>query len=292
MSTGKSTWPQQPVKSNLAVWEQVVWTHTKLVCSLVVGVFGKIFLLTFFSFGPCFAIKCTASTVLICSLQSEVKLWAVLYWLGCGICFAYGSFCVKSDSFLFTFMILFKLCLTVWHQKIFLLIFVNCIVFFSPGNFVVFTPIRNITSRDMTCCRGTDNTMYNRSRLACHTVCHNGKYGEPRLHFVAFYFLSFWFDTQLPKYVCQCLPLCTPEPLLLVFISSVGCVLSPNWLPCHSLPQVLVVGQDLVGWGLGGLLLPSPLPVSPQEAVWVQVHNTVYPLHTPPPKITVQLEPE
>lgn len=57
-------------------------------------------------------------------------------------------------------------------------------------------------------------------------------------------------------------------------------VISSNWLPCHSLPQVLLVGQDLVGWGLGGLLLPSP-PVSPQEAVWVQVHHTVYtPLHS------------
>lgn len=52
------------------------------------------------------------------------------------------------------------------------------------------------------------------------------------------------------------------------------CVLKRNTdFPCHSLLQVLVVGLDLVGWGLGGLLLPSPPPVSPQEAVWVQVHT-------------------
>lgn len=83
------------------------------------------------------------------------------------------------------------------------------------------------------------------------------------------------------RYVCH--PLYTPERLLLPFIPRVGRVHRPNWLPCHSLPQVLLVGQDLVGWGLGGLL-PSP-PVSPQEAVWVQVHTYhLYPPSQPPPQ--------
>ena len=58
--------------------------------------------------------------------------------------------------------------------------------------------------------------------------------------------------------------------------------------PYYFSPQVLVVGQDLVGWGLGVLLLPSPPPVSPQEAVWVQVHTyCIYPPFIPrPPEMT------